>query len=243
MLTPVPLVLMLDVDNTLLDNDRFGADLRAWLVAAFGAEGNARYWTLYEDLRARLGYADYLGALQLFRQGNADQARLQQTGEFLLDYPFRDLLYPGALETIAHLSSLAPVLVLSDGDMVFQPRKILRAGIAEAVAGRVLVYVHKQASLHDLQRRVPAARYAMVDDKPLLLAEMKRVPGIALQTVFVRQGHYALAPAAAAADPAPDWTIARIADLRHATVDDFAPGARRDAPRAAAAPLPEEPPA
>ncbi len=223
--TPQPLLLMLDVDNTLLDNDRFGADLGDWLESAFGADERVRYWAIYEALKKSLGYADYLGALQLFRTGNSDQVRLQQAGEFMLDYPFRDRLYPQALDVIAHLAGIAPVIVLSDGDMVFQPRKIRRAGIAAAVAGRVLVYVHKQHELDDLRYRYPAQRYSMVDDKPLLLSEMKRAPGIALQTIFVRQGHYALASDAAMLSPPPDRTILRIGELLSFTRQDFDAGA------------------
>ncbi len=222
---PQPLLLMLDVDNTLLDNDRFGADLGDWLESAFGAGERTRYWAIYDVLKKSLGYADYLGALQLFRAGNGDQARLQQAGEFMLDYPFKERLYPQALEVIAHLSGIAPVIVLSDGDMVFQPRKIRRAGIAAAVDGRVLVYLHKQHELDDLRYRYPAHRYSMVDDKPLLLSEMKRAPGIALQTIFVRQGHYALATEAATLSPPPDRMIMRIGELLSFVRHDFEAGA------------------
>ena len=221
MTSALPLLIMLDVDNTLLDNDRFAAELGAWLERAFGADERARYWAIYEGLKQSLGYADYLGALQAFRAGNDDQARLQEAGEFLLDFPFKDLLYPDAMATIAHLREIAPVLILSDGDMVFQPRKIRRAGLAEAVDQRVLIYVHKQHSLDDLRRRMPAGRYAMVDDKPLLLSEMKRVTDFPLQAIFVRQGHYAAATDAASLAPPPDRTIARIGDLIASTRDDF----------------------
>ena len=146
---------------------------------------------------------------------------MQEAGEFLLDFPFKDLLYPDAIATIAHLRTIAPVLILSDGDMVFQPRKIRRAGLAEAVDQRVLIYVHKQHSLEDLRRRMPAIQYTMVDDKPLLLSEMKRAPGFPLQAIFVRQGHYAAATDAATLDPSPDRTIARIADLLAFSRHDF----------------------
>lgn len=220
-----PLMLMLDVDNTLLDNDRFSADLGEWLEAAFGADERTRYWNIYAVLKKSLGYADYLGALQAFRVDNRDQVRLQQAGEFMLDYPFEDRLYPQALAVIDHLSGMAPVLVLSDGDMVFQPRKIRRAGIEAAVDGRVLIYMHKQNELDDLRRRYRADRYTMIDDKPLLLAEMKRAADIVLQTILVRQGHYALATDAAALHSPADRTISRIGDLLSFTVDDFYVGA------------------
>ena len=232
MSSAAPLLIMVDVDNTLLDNDRFTAELGDWLERAFGAAERARYWAIYDGLKKNLGYADYLGALQAFRTGNDDQARLQEAGEFLLDFPFKDLLYPDAMATIAHLRAIAPVLILSDGDMVFQPRKIRRAGLAEAVDQRVLIYVHKQHSLEDLRRRMPAGQYAMVDDKPLLLSEMKRAPGFPLQAIFVRQGHYAAATDAATLDPPPDRTIAQIADLLAFSRHDFQLDA---APLAAAA--------
>ncbi len=212
---------MLDVDNTLLDNDRFTAELGNWLEQAFGAAERVRYWTLYEQLKRELGYADYLGALQAFRAGNRDQARLQQAEVFLLDFPFAQLLYPDALAVVAHLRTIAPVLILSDGDMVFQPRKIRRSGLAAAVDGQVLIYVHKQRSLSDLRERMPARSYAMVDDKPLLLAEMLREAGFPLQAIFVRQGHYAAATDGASLDPPPTRSIARIGDLLAFSAKDF----------------------
>lgn len=217
MLSPSPLVFWLDVDNTLLDNDRFSADVSAWLDQAFGVAGRERYWAIYRALREQLGYADYLGAVQQFRAGATAQAELQRIGEFLLEYPFAERLYPRALEAIAHLATLGPVVIVSDGDMVFQPRKILRSGLAAAVSERVLIYVHKQEALADLQQRFPGAHYVMVDDKPLLLAEMKRKLGAKLTTVFVRQGHYAAESASAIIDPAPDRSIACIGDLRALT--------------------------
>jgi FMN phosphatase YigB (HAD superfamily) len=214
-------VFLLDVDNTLLDNDRFTAELGDWLGQAFGADERARYWALYEQLKRELGYADYLGALQAFRAGNRDQARLQQAEEFLLDFPFAGLLYPDALAVVAHLRTIAPVLILSDGDMVFQPRKIRRSGLAAAVDGQVLIYVHKQRSLQDLRERMPARSYAMVDDKPLLLSEMLRAADFPLQAIFVRQGHYAAATDPATLDPAPARSIARIGDLLAFSSQDF----------------------
>jgi len=217
---PRPLWIMLDVDNTLLDNDRFTAELDDWLEQAFGPDERTRYWSLYDGLKKSLGYADYLGALQAFRAGNRDQAQLQLAAEFMLEFPFADLLYPDALKTIAHLRGIAPVLILSDGDMVFQPRKIHRSGLA-AVVDEVLIYVHKQKELDDLRRRVPARRYAMVDDKPLLLSDMQRAADFPLQTIFVRQGHYAAATDATKLDPPPERTIARIGELLDFSASDF----------------------
>lgn len=218
-------VFLLDVDNTLLDNDRFGADLGAMLEAAFGVAGRERYWAIYEELRQQFGFADYLGALQRFRAGLDNDPSLLQMSSYLLDYPFADRLYPHALETVAHLRTLGPTAILSDGDVVFQPRKIQRAGLWAALRGEVLVYVHKQQMLVAMQQRYPAAHYVMVDDKPHILAAMKQRLGRRLTTVFVRQGHYAAASAGEAVEPVPDLTIACIGDLRRRKLEDFLPSA------------------
>jgi FMN phosphatase YigB (HAD superfamily) len=220
-------VFLLDVDNTLLDNDRFAADLGANLEQGFGAAGRDRYWALYAKLRDELGYADYLGALQAFRAGLDDDPDLLQMSAFLLEYPFAQRLYPRALEAIAHLRTLGLPVVLSDGDVVFQPRKVQRSGIWDAVEGRVLIYLHKQRALEAMQRRYPAAHYVMIDDKPQLLAAMKRVLGARLTTVFVRQGHYALESADTAIDPPPDLCIERIGELIDLDLSYFTPAARR----------------
>jgi FMN phosphatase YigB (HAD superfamily) len=214
-------VFLLDVDNTLLDNDRFAADLGVRLEQGFGIAGRDRYWALYAMLRDELGYADYLGSLQAFRVGLDDDPDLLQMSNFLLEYPFAQHLYPGALEAIAHLHTLGLPVVLSDGDVVFQPRKIQRSGIWDAVDGRVLVYLHKERVLDAMRRRFPASHYVMIDDKPLLLAKMKRMLADRLTTVFVRQGHYAADSKAIAIDPAPDMTIERIGDLRARALSDF----------------------
>jgi FMN phosphatase YigB (HAD superfamily) len=206
-------VFWLDVDNTLLDNDRFTADLSARLERGFGAAGRDRYWALYATLRDQLGYADYLGALQGFSTGREDDPDLLQMSAFLLEYPFAQRLYPRAHEVIAHLRTLGLPVVLSDGDVVFQPRKVQRSGIWDAVAGRVLIRLHKQRALDATQRRYPAAHYVMVDDKPQLLAAMKQILGARLTTVFVKQGHYALESAGTVVDPIPDLRIERIGDL------------------------------
>ncbi len=206
-------VFLLDVDNTLLDNDRFAADLGARLEQAFGPAERDRYWAIYGALRDEIGFADYLGALQKFRDGLDDDPDLLQMSAFLLEYPFQDRLYPRALDSIEHLRTLALPVVLSDGDMVFQPRKIQRSGIWDAVEGRVLIYPHKERVLPEMQRRFPASHYVMIDDKPQLLAAMKRVLGTHLTTIFVRQGHYAIESVSAIIDPLPDMSIGRIADL------------------------------
>jgi FMN phosphatase YigB (HAD superfamily) len=207
-------VFLLDVDNTLLDNDRFAADLRAHLTQQFGQEECNRYWSLYEQLRDTVGYADYLGALQHFRRDSDARAGLLATSAWLLDYPFEERLYPHALSTIEALNKLGRAAILSDGDIVFQPHKIDRAGIYGAVKGNVLIFVHKERSLDAMQSRFPAAHYVMADDKPNLLAAMKRQLGDKLTTVFVRQGHYAAQADLAAIQPAPDYTIQAIGELK-----------------------------
>ena len=219
------IVFLLDVDNTLLDNDRFADDLGAELARAFGSAERDRYWAIYAQRRDELGYADYLGSLQLFRAGLDSDPALLQMSAWLLDYPFAERLYPHALETIAHLRTLGRVVILSDGDVVFQPRKIQRAGLWRALDGEVLIYLHKQQQLAAMQQRYPASHYVMVDDKPDILAEMKQRMGARLTTVFVRQGHYAAAVVEHPPQPAPDIAIACIGDLRRRKLDDFLPAA------------------
>lgn len=218
------IVFLLDVDNTLLDNDRFAADLGDALEQAFGAIERDRYWAIYAQLRDELGYADYLGALQRFRAGLDNDPSLLQMSGWLLEYPFAERLYPHALDTIAQLRALGPTVILSDGDVVFQPRKIQHAGLWTALDGKVLIYLHKQQMLVAMQQRYPAAHYVMVDDKPQILADMKQRLGHKLTTVFVRQGHYAAA-APTGLQPAPDITIACIGDLRERKLEDFLPSA------------------
>ncbi len=214
-------LFLLDVDNTLLDNDRFTADLGERLESSFGAAERARYWDIFAQRRAALGLADYLGSLQEFRAGLDDDPKLLEMSQFLLEYPFSGRLFPHALETVAHLRALGTPVVLSDGDIVFQPRKIQRSGIWDAVEGRVMIYVHKEKVLDHMQRRYAAKHYVMVDDKANLLAAMKLVMGARLTTVFVRQGHYALSPESQTAAPAPDLVIERIADLLNHNLTDF----------------------
>ncbi len=221
MLNAGDVIFLLDVDNTLLDNDRFGADLGDRLEQAFGASERARYWEIFGRLREQLGLADYLATLQAFRTGLDDHPDLLAMSEFLLEYPFAARLFPRALEAVAHLNALGRPVVLSDGDIVFQPRKIQRSGIWDAVRGRVMIYLHKERVLDHMQQRYPARHYVMVDDKPNLLAAMKSVLKDRLTTVFVRQGHYALAAQSNSVDPAPDMIIERIGDLMNHTLSDF----------------------
>jgi len=214
---PAGVVFLLDVDNTLLDNDRVTADLRHHLEQEVGTACAERYWTIFERLRNELGYADYLGALQQYRADAAtagqDVHQLLLTSSFLVDYPFADRLYPDALNAVARLGEFGPTVILTDGDVVFQPRKIVRSGLWDAVDGRVLIYIHKESMLGEVTRLHPARRYVMVDDKLRLLTAMKQTMGERLVTVFVRQGHYAADRAAIARYPAADRTIERIGDL------------------------------
>ena len=222
MTSPQDVVFLLDVDNTLLDNDRVIADLRGYLERGFGTTSAARYWAIFEGLRSELGYADYLGALQRYRLdaelGQGSDLRLLQMSAFLIDYPFADRLYPRALEVIEHLNSVGPTVILSDGDVVFQPRKVRRSGLWDAVSGRVLIYIHKEQMLDSIQRHHPARHYVMVDDKLRILAAMKKIMQSRLTTVFPRQGHYALDPAVVAAYPPGDLSVERIGDLLDADI-------------------------
>ena len=217
MTLPQDVVFLLDVDNTLLDNDRVIADLRAHLEREFGAVTGARYWAHFEALRSELGYADYLGALQRWRLDAEPlpgaEMRLLEMSDFLVDYPFADRLYPHAMDVIRRLNAIGRTVILTDGDVVFQPRKVRRSGLWDAVSGRVLIYIHKEQMLDSMQRHHPARHYVMVDDKLRILTAMKEVMRDRLTTVFPRQGHYALDPAAAATYPAADISIERIGDL------------------------------
>lgn len=216
-----PIVFLLDVDNTLLDNDAVHADIDQRVASEFGAEAAQRYWEIYEDLRGKLGYADYLGAIQKFRLECDDEVRAQGLAAFLLDYPFAERLYPGALDAIAHLSGLGPCVALSDGDVVLQPHKIRISGIADAVADRVLVYVHKERMLDDVARRYPAAHYVMIDDKLRVLDGMRRRWHERLTTVFVRQGHYAADPVALKEYRPAQISLNGIGELRGMPADAF----------------------
>jgi len=210
-------VVLVDVDNTLLDNDRIIDDLRQHLGREFGPASAGRYWALFEQSREEHGYADYLGALQRYRdelEGEGPGAHaLLGMSEFLVDYPFAERLYAGAFEALAALRELGPTVVFSDGDVVFQPLKIRRSGLWRAVEGRVLVHAHKERHLAALRDGFPADRYVIVDDKPRILGAVKAAWGDAVTTVFVRQGHYAFDDAERARHPEPDVTLDHIGDL------------------------------
>lgn len=207
------IVFLFDVDNTLLDNDRVTADLHRYLLREVGPERSEHYWTIFEELRTQLGYADYLGALQRYRIEHPHDLRLLSVSNFLVNYPFANRLYPNSLDAVEHVKKWGPVVILSDGDVVFQPRKVERSGLLEAFENHVLIYVHKEVELADVEKRYPAEHYVMVDDKLRILAAMKKIWGDRLTTVFPRQGHYALDTQAIAGLPPADITIERIGDL------------------------------
>jgi FMN phosphatase YigB (HAD superfamily) len=213
MTLPHPIVFLVDVDNTLLDNDGIQQDLKDHLERAFGRASRERYWRILEDLFAELGYRDYLGALQRYRAERPREIELLSMSSFLLDYPFGDRLFPGALEVLQRLRGLGPTVILSDGDVVFQPRKVERAGLSEAVEGHVLIYIHKEEALDDVERRYPADHYVLVDDKLRILAAVKQFWGERVTTVFPRQGTFAHDPDVISAYPPADVTIERIGDL------------------------------
>ena len=206
-------VFLFDVDNTLLDNDAVQADLSSHLEREFGRASRDRYWALFEHLRVELGYADYLGALQRYRLENLDDPQLLQLSSFLVDYPFAERLYRGALAALARCARLGQTVILSDGDVVFQPRKVQRSGLWAAVSGRVLIYLHKEQMLSAVERRYPAAHYVMIDDKLRILTAMKHAWGPKLTTIFARQGHYALDPRELAGYPGADFTVQHIGEL------------------------------
>jgi FMN phosphatase YigB (HAD superfamily) len=210
-------VTFFDVDNTLLDNDAVHRDLSDHLEGQFGAASRDRYWAIFENLRAELGYADYLGALQRYRREAPNDTRLLLMSGFLMDYPFADRLYPGALDAIGRLGTLGPTVILSDGDVVFQPRKVQRSGIWEAVQCNVLIYIHKEEMLDQVSQLYPAQHYIMVDDKLRILTAMKQQWGDRLTTILPRQGHYALDPKVMASYAPADLTIEGIGEL--ATID------------------------
>ncbi len=208
-----PVAFLLDADNTLLDNDRIIADLMGHIEQTVGHQGKQRYWAIFEELRDELGYADYLGALQVYRIRYPHDPRLPAISSRMLNYPFADRLFPRSLEVVDRLKEWGVVVILSDGDVVFQPRKVEGSGLFEAVDSNVLIYVHKELELKDVERRYPADHYVLVDDKLRILTAAKKAWGSRLTTIFPRQGHYALDPEILARYPPADLTIERIGDL------------------------------
>jgi FMN phosphatase YigB (HAD superfamily) len=216
-----PFVFLVDVDNTLLDTDHIQNDLQEHLEREFGAACRDRYSKILENLFEEFGYRDYLGALQRYRNEHPTDIRLLKMSSYLVDYPFADRLYPGALDVLKRLRRWGQTVILSDGDVVFQPRKVERSGIDEAVSGHVLIYIHKEEALADIERRYPAAHYVVIDDKPRILAAMKKAWGERVTTVFPRQGKFAHDPKMLGAFPVPDVTIERIGDLLSHELSDL----------------------
>jgi FMN phosphatase YigB (HAD superfamily) len=216
-----PTVFFFDVDNTLLDNDRVSSDLKRHLIDKVGASSAGRYWEIFEDLRAELGYADYLGALQRYRIERPRDPKLLAVSHFMINYPFANRLFPESLDAVAHAQHLGRAAILSDGDVVFQPRKVDRSGLYEAFEGHVLIYIHKELELDDVEAKYPATHYVMVDDKVRILAAMKKYWGARVTTVFPRQGHYALDAAEVAKYPAPDIALERIGELQKYSLEQI----------------------
>jgi len=208
-----PIVFLIDVDNTLLDNDGVQQDLKDHLERAYGRDARDRYWSILEDLFSELGYRDYLGALQRFRAEHPREVELLSMSDYLIDYPFAGRLFPSALEVLRRLRGFGPTVILSDGDVVFQPHKVTRAGISDAVDGRVLIYIHKEEALDDVERRFPAEHYVLVDDKPRILATVKSFWGGRVTTVFARQGSYARDAQTIGTLPRADVQVEHIGDL------------------------------
>jgi FMN phosphatase YigB (HAD superfamily) len=211
---PVPLVFLVDVDNTLLDNDALIADLMRHLEHVYGASTRERYQQILEQVRSELGYVDYLGALQRYRVEHEDEEpSLLPMSSFLVDYPFHERLFPQALAVLEHLARSGRTVILSDGDVAFQPRKVQRSGIWDAVEGRVLIYIHKERMLPAVERHYPAQRYVLIDDKIRILDTVKRAWRERVTTILPRQGHYAHDADEMAAHPPADLTIERIGEL------------------------------
>jgi FMN phosphatase YigB (HAD superfamily) len=206
-------VFLFDVDNTLVDNDRVQAHLKEHLAQTYGPATRDRYWDLLEELREELGYVDYLGALERYRVEALHRPEVLRMSSWLVDYPFADRLYPGALDAVKHVQQWGAPVILSDGDAVFQPRKVERSGLWRTFDGRVLIYIHKEEELDDVARLYPADHYVMIDDKLRILSAVKKIWGERVTTVFPKQGHYALDPEILAECPPADIELAKIGDL------------------------------
>jgi FMN phosphatase YigB (HAD superfamily) len=214
-------VFLFDVDNTLLDNDRVAEDLKRHLASKVGEASEQRYWEIFEQLRTELGYADYLGALQRYRVERPRDPKLLEVSYFMVNYPFANRLYPESLDAVEYARRMGRAVILSDGDVVFQPRKVDRSGLYDTFQGHVLIYVHKELELEDVEAKYPAAHYVMVDDKVRLLTAIKKYWGTRVTTVFPRQGHYALDAALVAQYPKPDITMGRIGELQKYSLEEM----------------------
>src|SRR5436309_7251236 len=214
-------VFLFDVDNTLIDNDRVQADLSKHLEQTYGAATRDRYWEIFEQLRNELGYADYLGALERYRVEAIHRPEVLRMSSWLVDYPFADRLYPHALDAVRHVRQWGTAVILSDGDAVFQPRKVERSGLWQAFDNRVLIYIHKEEELDDVERLYPADHYVLIDDKLRILAAVKKIWGERVTTVFPKQGHYARDPKILAENPPADIELAKISDLLNSDLAAF----------------------
>jgi hypothetical protein len=215
------IVFLFDVDNTLIDNDRVQAHLSEHLEQTYGNAARDRYWELFEQLRSELGYADYLGALERYRMEDLHRPELLRMSNWLVDYPFAERLYPRALDAVKHVQQWGTVVILSDGDAVFQPRKVERSGLWHLFDNRVLIYIHKEQELDDVGRLYPADHYVLIDDKLRILAAVKKIWGDNVTTVFPKQGHYALDSKALAEYPPADIELANIGDLLNYDLSAF----------------------
>ena len=218
------LVFLIDVDNTLIDNDNVKNDLDAHLRVEIGPALTDRFWELYEQAREQSGVVNIPLALAWLREKTPLSVLDQQTylhiHSLFDNYPFFKALYPHTLETLQYLRTLGLTVIVSDGDMFFQAEKIHHSHLAEAVEGRVLIYTHKQQHLHEIMQQYPADHYAMIDDKPQILADAKSIMGDRLTTVFVQQGKYAAGQKLA--NFTPDISVLHIADLMQVSVEQFA---------------------
>lgn len=222
-----PVVFIFDVDNTLMDTDRVTADLRRHLEQEVGLDQQQRYWDIFEGLRLELGYADYLGALQRYRNEHINEPHMIEVSLFMLHYHFANRLFPNALDVIEHVQQWGPAVIVSDGDVVFQPRKIENSGLYEAFESNVLIYIHKEKQLADIEARYPADHYVMFDDKIRILTAVKEIWGEKLTAVFPKQGHYALDPKVPELYPPADITVKRIGDVLNYDLADFIAAAKK----------------
>lgn len=220
-------VFLFDVDNTLLNHDQVTADLRRHLQSTVGEDRARRYWELFEQIRSELGYADYLGALQRYRIENPHEPQLLTVSYFLLGYPFANRLFPGSLDSVQHVERWGPIVILSDGDVVFQPRKVYKSGLYERFNGNVLLYIHKECELADVEARFPAQQYVLIDDKIRILTAIKQIWRQRVTTVFVRQGHYALDAATVARYPPADLLLEHIGELQNYDLPDILQASQR----------------
>ena len=207
-------VFLFDVDNTLIDNDHIVADMKRNLERDIGNEQQQRYWDYFEELRTELGYADYLGALQRYRVNHPRDFGIIAVSYFLMNYQFANRLFPCSLDVIEQYKQYGETAILSDGDMIFQPLKIERSGLREAVDEKVMIYIHKEQELDDVKVRYPADHYVLIDDKVRILDAVKKTWGAHVTTVFPRQGHYAADEKEVAKYMPPDVTVDRIDQLR-----------------------------